>query len=118
MQTVTVGDIAAAIALIAGILGGLGVILRFLSSHVSKWLRGELKPLADKIDAVGEKVDDEGIERCKDFIVRTLADVEHGESVTKEELQRFYENYEQYISTGHNGYIKKQVDDLKKAGKL
>lgn len=118
MGGITVGEIAGFIALVAGIITGLGVIFKFVASNASAWLRRELEPIADKVDDIAGQIEDESVERCKDFIVRTLSAVEKGEQVTSEELQRFYENYGHYTATGHNGYIKKKVEALEKSGKL
>lgn len=118
MEQLTVGDVASFLALVAGVIGSLTVIMKFFAGRATKWLRRALKPLEDKVDGVGHQIKAESVERCKDFVVRTLADVENGEKVTKEELQRFYENYERYTQAGGNGYIKKQVEVLTKSGKL
>ena len=55
---------------------------------------------------------------CKNYLVRFLSDVELGKPVTDAEIQRAYEEFEQYETVHHgNGYIRSKWKLLMKEGR-
>lgn len=125
MDGITLGEIASWVGLIAGIIGGAGVIYKVIASALSKALRRELQPINEKIDAINSKVDlleakhdESDMSRVKDFLVEFLARIERGEAVDEEELERFWENYDFYDKHGGNSYVHNKMEKLKSQGKL
>ena len=73
------------------------------------------KTLTD-IDTRLVKVDKEA---CKNFLVRCLADVENGNTMTETETERFWEQYDHYIKDlKQNTYIEAKVQKLQQEGQL
>lgn len=118
MEDVTVGQIASEIALIAGIIGGLGVVTKLAGRAASKWLSERLEPISSKLDSIDVRLDDFDRDRCKDYLVHFIGRVDRGDDPSETEIERFYENYDRYTSLGGNSYVKTEVTRLTKAGKL
>lgn len=125
MDGVTLGQVAEILAWIAGITGSFTVIFKVVSKAFNNALEGSLKPLNEKVEELGHKI--EGLEkkhdnsdmgRAKDFLVGFLARIERGESVDEEELERFWENYDFYDAHGGNSYIHGKLEKMKEKGKL
>lgn len=129
MQAVTLGELAAAITLVVGIISGVTVIISKLLKPADKWLQKGLEkglePINERFDKAAVRL--ENVEKdmenlrlsvCKNYIVRFLADVEQGEQTDEVERARFWENYDLYQEMGGNSYIKDKVDKLKKDGVL
>ena len=111
MANITLGQIAEGLAIITSILGGFGVLYTKLKSALSAIVADQLKPVSDQLN----KVD---MESTKNFLVRCLSDVEKGDSMGETELERFWEQYEHYLSKGGNTYIKNKVERYKAEGRL
>lgn len=118
MGGITLDEIASWIGLIAGIIGGVGVIYKVVVSALSKALKRVLEPISDKLDKLEKKHDLSDREHAKNYIVRFLADVEQGDLIDQDELHCFWDNYELYKSMGGNSYIHDKVEKLKAQGKL
>ncbi len=70
------------------------------------------KELKEDIKAVDENT-------CKNYLVRTLKDIENGVQIDDVEYQRFYEVYDHYTKALHlNSYIHKKIEKLEKEGKM
>lgn len=76
------------------------------------------KAISDQIIEINQRLDVVDMEACKNFLVRCIADVERGETMSETESERFWEQYDYYIKSGHNTYVKNKVEKLKKEGKL
>lgn len=119
MEHVTVGQIVAAVALLAGLIGGLGVISRQIGKCAAKWLQHELSPIEKKLDNLNGHITEVDVSECKNFLVRFLADVEQGGHIDEIEKERFHEVYRHYEQDLHlNTYIHTKVVKLRKEGKL
>ncbi len=114
----TVNEIATGIALLVALVSGVIYLTSKLKTWIEKTLDGRFKELNDKIDDIDTKIDKVDMETCKNFLVRFLADVENGAVILDAEKQRFWEEYEHYISKGGNSYIKEWVEKLKNKGYL
>ena len=55
---------------------------------------------------------------CKNFLVRSLGDIEKGVPLDEIEKERLWEQYEHYQKIGGNSYIKRKVEHLQEQGKL
>lgn len=118
MEGITVGQIVANLAIIAGIIGSIGVIGKVIASWMKKWLESGLKPLNDKLDKLGKDLKRVDVGACKNYLVRTLAELEAGQELDEVSKERFMECYAEYRDLGGNGYIKARVEKLQKEGKL
>lgn len=114
----TVEQIATAIALMVAVVSGVTYLVKQIKHWIESLLDGKFKDLNTRIDSIESKVDKIDMETCKNFLVRFLADVENGTVIFDAEKQRFWEEYEHYISAGGNSYVKEWVDRLKKKGYL
>lgn len=121
METITIGQIAQNLAIIAGIITSGGIIYAFASKRLSKTLKtalGEaLEPVNDRLKTMEAKIEALDLSDCKNYLVQFLARAEKG-ITTQEETQRFWEVYDQYDRLGGNSYIHAKTEKLKKAGKL
>jgi len=126
---ITLGQIAEVLAWFAGGIGSItaiGVVIsKVFNKALSKNLENSLQPLIDKIDHLEQKVDqleakhdNSDMDRLKDFLVDFMARLERGEKVDEEEVERFWENYDNYSEHGGNSYIHGKMEKLKKEGKL
>lgn len=118
VEDITIGQIGAALTLLVGIVGGVMYLKNALRAILSSVVKQELEPLRKQVDDMRQQIDRVDMESCKNYIVTCLAEIERGEVFSETERQRFYEQYEHYISTGHNSYIKSKVEQLRKQGKL
>lgn len=73
-----------------------------LAAAIKTWLRKEV----DKVD----------MQQTKNFLTRTLADIERGTKLTEVEELRFKETYQWYIDHKGNTYIKDKYEELKREG--
>lgn len=118
MEDITIGQVGAALAFIAGFFGGVAYLKNVLKGILSSVVKQELEPMRKQMDEMQQKIDRVDMESCKNYIVTCLAEIERGEVFSETERARFWEQYEHYIATGHNSYIKSKVEQLKKQGKL
>lgn len=106
MENLTVGEIYQIIGWLVGFGGATAVIVQ----AVKKAIASAFKPINDKIDTVD-------LNATKNFLVRTLADIEK-EGIDDVTKVRFYEQLEHYQKLGGNSYIMSEVERMKKQGKL
>lgn len=119
MELITVGQIAAGVALIVGLVKGIEYLGQKLSAAATKWLHAGLEPTNKKIDDLKANIVEVDASTCKNFLVRFMADVEQGNPIDEIEKERFYETYAHYCDDLHlNTYIHDKYEKLKKAGKL
>lgn len=117
MENITLGQIAVAIGFITALVGGVKYVLNDIGKIVEK----ALKPTNDRITQMeknlSEKIEEVDMNACKNFLVAQIDMMQKGEidAIAKE---RFFEQYEHYIKLGGNSYIKNEVDNLKKQGRL
>lgn len=117
MEQITLGQISVAIAFFVALVGGVKYIL----SDMKKITERALKPTNDKIDKMSESLKKEiqksDLNATKNYLVSTIADIKNN-GIDEVSKQRFFEQYEHYISLGGNSYIKHEVETMRKEGKL
>lgn len=118
MDGITLGEIAAAIALLAGIITGLTVIFKQISKAVNRWHTEAMVPILEKLDGISTRLRAVEIDNCKNYVVNFLSQVEAGDKITNDGLRRFWENYNLYQELGGNSYIHEWVERLKREDKL
>ncbi len=113
MDSITIGQAAAALALIVAIIAGL----KALKTNIKEWLNATLKDQFSALERtqkdILKRLDSVDLENCKNFLVTFIAEVGRGEPKDETEMQRFWEEYEHYQKLGGNSYIKARVADLK-----
>ena len=82
MELITLGQIAAAIAFIVGLIKGIEYLCQKISHAATKWLQTGLEPINDKLDALDKKIDANELEADKTILVRFLADIKNGKELT------------------------------------
>lgn len=112
------GIVAAAIAGLVALLKGLEYLIAKLGRCATKWLERGLAPVNAKLDTIEKKVVSNQLENDKTVLVRFLADIKNGESLTEIETERLHETYARYTNNGGNSYIHTEWERLKKEGKL
>ena len=89
---------------------------------IQKWfsegLEESFKPINQKLTELTEDTQKLRLSVCKNYIVRFLSDLEQGQPVDEVERQRFYENYDTYISLGGNSYLRDKVERMRQEKKL
>lgn len=118
MEQITVGQIAVAIALLAGLISGGGIIGKAVNKGLKKTMQSELEPLEKKVDALTKRVEAVDMQATKNFLVSFLSDLENGNPQTEIALERFWEEWQHYEKIGGNSYIARKVEQLKKDSKL
>ena len=114
---ITVGQIVAFLAVIAGAITSISVIVSLVNKNLKKYMKDtiqeELKPVMDKLQIVTDDLDKVDMNSCKNYLVRFLSDVEQGNPIDEIEKERFYEQFAHYDRHGGNGYIHAKVERLK-----
>ena len=125
MEGITLGQIGLAVAFLVSIITGIGYLKKNLKDWINTALEDRFDAVDEKITVLEGKIDDIGDqisivdrESTKNFLVRFLASVEHGNPIDEVERLRFYEEYEHYTKIGGNSYIREKVEKLKTDGKL
>lgn len=117
--------VVAILAFVAGLvafLKGVEYLWKKTVGLVHKWfsegLEAGFEPINQKLSELTTDTQQLRLSVCKNYIVRFLADLEQGQAVDEVERQRFYENYDLYISLGGNSYLKDKVERMRKEKKL
>lgn len=118
MELLTLKDISIGLGLIVGLMTSSAYITKSLKGWIGKEFDEKILPLKKTVDEVEKKVTRVELESCKNYLARCLADFDRDEELSETEKERFWENYEHYISCGGNSYIKHKVEKLVSEGKL
>ncbi len=117
-----IGAILATLAGLVAFLKGMEYLWKKSMGVVQKWFSESLeegfKPINQKLTELTEDTQKLRLSVCKNYIVRFLSDLEQGQPVDEVERQRFYENYDTYISLGGNSYLRDKVERMRKEKKL
>ena len=115
MENITLGQIGVSLTLLVGIIGGIVYLKNKIKEWVEEFLDKQFIAIDKRFDDLEEKIDRVDEETCKNFLVRFLGDVERDNAdILPQEYQRFWEEYEHYINSKGNSYIKEWVAKLKK----
>ena len=119
MENITLGQIAAGIALIVALIVGFRKINDTVKESISKVFNELMQPFSDKLDSIEKSVANIDKATCKNFLVRCLADFEKGNYMSEIEIERFWEQYNHYTKElKENSFIVEWTDRLKKEGKI
>lgn len=118
MENVTIGQIGATIALIVGLITGVRYLKKSIKEWITESLRDSFDSLRKEVINLQERIAEVDMSACKNYLVRSLADLDRGEQWDEIEKERFYEQYEHYVKHGGNSYIRQKVERFKNAGML
>ena len=118
MEQITLGDIATWAAFIAALCGSVAAIVTLLKKTFTKLFKEQMKDIDERLKKHESTIAKIDMENCKNFLVSFLVKVEHEDVTDEIETQRFWEEYEHYVTIGGNSYIRNKVDKLVKEGKL
>ena len=118
MGTLTLNDIASALAFIVALGGSIGAVVAAVKKLLKKLFDEQTDNINKRLDKQEEAISKLDQDNCKNYIVQALSAVERGTVLTKEELIRLSEEYDSYTKHGGNSYIKEWHERLKTEGKL
>ena len=95
--------------ILVSLITTIGVIVTSLIQNNSK----------KEITRLENIINENSIETLKNFIVRTLSDVEQGKKIDEITKMKLYESYDKYTNIFHkNSYIHDRMEKVKKDGLL
>lgn len=99
--------------IIVAIITSLGVIANtIITKRVSN------SEVLKRIKKLEKKIEDVEINQIKQYLIRAMSYMEK-ESIDKEELMYFYEQYDRYTNHFHkNSYVHDKYQNLRKSSKL
>lgn len=118
MESITLGQIASAVALLAGLITGASIIVQSLKRFLQNTLSEKFNAIDVRLDELRDAAEQNKMEQCKDFLVTFLNDVASGQRIDDSAVQRFWERYDYYVAHGGNSYIREKVKTLKERGLL
>ena len=118
METITLGQIASAIALLAGLITGGGIIIRQVKKALDNALTEKFNAVDVRLDDLSDSLSELQKEACMNYLVTFLNDVSNGQKMDEVAYKRFWEQYDFYTMHGGNSYIREKVNKLKDRGLL
>lgn len=118
MENITIGQIAVALAFLAGLITSVSVVSKHIKTFLTNALQEQLSAFKSEIEQVSKKVDNVDLESCKNYLVTFLSDVEKGNAIDEIEKERFFEQYQHYQELGGNSYIRRKIEQLEAEKRL
>lgn len=118
MESITLGQIASAVALLAGLITGGGIIIRQFKKALDNALTEKFNAVDVRLDDLSDGMAEMQKEACMNYIVTFLNDVSNGQKMDEVAIKRFWEQYDFYTMHGGNSYIREKVNKLKDRGLL
>lgn len=87
-------------------------------SDVKTEVKNNIADIKKDIADVKKDVKEVDMNATKNFLVKTLDDFEHGKHVSEAVRDRFWKQYDYYISKGENSSIKNRTNYLLSTGKI
>lgn len=115
---ITLGQIASAVALLAGLITGGGVIIKQVKKALDESLKDKFNGVDMRLDSIEKQMAKNELLTMKTFLMQEMRAIEHGEILDEYEKVFFLDEYEQYISMGQNSYIRSKYESLRERGLL
>ena len=102
--------------IIVSIIGAVSVIT---TTIIQAFTARKATKINERFEELDKKIDTIAIGGIKNFLVRTLAELENGEEIDDAVKARLYEEYDRYTKQYHqNSYIHTKWEKLRKEEKL
>lgn len=115
---ITLGQIASAIALLAGLITGGGVIIKQVKKALDESLKDKFNGVDLRLDSIERQMAKNELLTMKTFLMQEMRAIEHGEILDEYEKSFFLDEYEEYIKMGQNSYIRSKYESLRERGLL
>lgn len=133
LENLTIGDIAAGLGIIAGLIGSLSAIIaianKVIVNTVSKSVKTSVEPYVSKIrkdfNSINKKIagvqataDSTAKNTAQNYIKSFLSDLDSGKPTSQLEFECFFQNLEIFERYEGNGFIHAWIDRLTAQGKF
>ena len=118
MEELTMADIGLLVGYLVALISGIAFLLTKIKVWLKVALKDEFEPINKNINEMRTDIQQVDLNACKNFLVRSLGDIEKGVPIDEIEKERLWEQYEHYQKIGGNSYIKRKVEQLQNDGKL
>lgn len=119
MDNITLADIGTWIGFLAALIGSCAGIYAWIKKSLKSLFRTQTADIHVQMDEQKAMITRVDTENCKNFLVSFLSRCDKPNCTIDEiEKERFWEQYEHYLSLGGNSYIKNKVETLCKKGVL
>ena len=117
MGNITLGQIASAVALLAGLITGASVIVGQLKKWIQNVLNEKFGGIDTRLDKMEENIRKANVDSLKNYLMQEMRDIEHGEVLDEHELACFEDEYKRYTEElNENSYVKRKYKKLKDKG--
>ena len=111
MENITLGQIAATLSFIVGIIGSI----KYLKKELDESINNSIKKL---LDPISEDLRNVELSSIKADLVNFISDVEAGVHKTTVQIMNAHELYDRYKKRGGNSYVEEHWEKLEKEGKI
>ena len=118
METLTLGDLATALAFLVALGGSIWAIVKSIKKALTAMFKEQTAEITRRMDRQEDTIKKIDMENCKNFLVSYLAKVKNGEHQDPIERLRFGEEFDHYVNGGGNSYIRDEVTRLRTEGKI
>ena len=119
MEGITLGQIASAIALLAGLITGGGIIVKQVRKAVEDMLTEKFNAVNDRLDKLESDINEVNKFAVKSYLMQELRAIEDGAHLGEMEMSYFKDQYHYYRDVLHeNSYIREKYEKLKQEGLL
>ena len=118
MESITLGQICAAVALIGGLITGGTVIVKQIKKGVEELLKDKFNGVDMRLDNLESQMQKSELLTMKTFLMQEMRAIEHGEILDDYEKAFFMDEYQAYVDMGKNSYIRSKYEKLKERGLL
>ena len=114
MEGITLGQIASAIALLAGLITGGGIIVKQVRKAVEDMLTEKFNAVNDRLDKLESDINEVNKFAVKSYLMQELRAIEDGAHLGEMEMSYFKDQYHYYRDVLHeNSYIREKYEKLK-----
>lgn len=117
MADVTIGEVAGGLALVAGIITSVALILkylnRYLNSVINESVSSNIDTLRIQISRIEDKIDENDIERCKADLMNYIDLYNRHHELSDVQFEHMFTTYHHYRYDLHaNSYIKNEMERI------
>lgn len=117
MENITLGQIAAALAFLVGLIGSISFISVKLKNAVGNIISKEIEPIKKDIQEIKVIHQEDKLESVKRDLVNLMYLADRGE-ISEEQKKLAHDLFDVYTSAGLNSYVHEKWERLVKEGKI